>query len=134
MGGFRTILTGLVLTFATAAGALPHSPSERANLFASCAGRLLALEEHQRLTDGPASEETARLRGIFLDLLDAVLPDAQAYGMPKGYEMQWRVMARAEQRSLLSRAAYASDVSARAPAQTAADRHVAVCKAVITGA
>lgn len=134
MGRIRTILIGLVLSAATSAGALPHSPSQQAQVFASCAGRLLALEEHQRLTDGPASEATAVLRNTFLDLLDAVLPDAYAYGMPPGYELQRRVMARAEQRSLLSQAAYATEMAARAPARAAADRHVAVCKALITGA
>jgi hypothetical protein len=127
MGALRTLGAALAALVATQSAALPVSPHERARLFADCAGWLLAVEEHQRIFDGPASEETARRRAEFLDLLDAVLPDAEAQGLPEGTALAWRVTARAEQSALLTRAAFAPDPHARGPALAAAEGRVSVC-------
>ncbi len=127
MGGMRTILVALAVSVASQAAALPHAAHERARVFADCAGWLLALEEHQRLFDGAASERTAAHRAAFLDLLGAVLPDAEAQGLPEGAALSWRVTARAEQGALLTRAAFASEPLARAPADVAARSRIAFC-------
>ncbi len=119
---------------ATAAVALPHSPTERARLFADCAGRLLAEEEHLRLSDGAASETAAARRAAFLDLLDAVLPDARQGGLPDRAALHGRVGARAAQAALLSRAAFAADPLARAPARDAAGARIAACLRLLPGA
>ena len=134
MGALKTFLVATLAVTATSAAALPHSPAERARTFADCAGRLAALEEHQRLFDGPASERTAGLRATFLDLLDAVTPDAVAYGLPPEDTLNRRVAARADHRGLLSRASFATDPLARAPAAEAASRHIAACTRLIPGA
>jgi hypothetical protein len=133
MGALRTLLAALAAFCATPAAALPHSSVERARVFADCAGWLLALEEHQRLFDGSASEVTADRRAAFLDLLDAVLPDAEAQGLPAGTAMSWRVIARAEQAALLTRATFAADPLARAPAETAAAGRVETCLRMLPG-
>lgn len=133
MGALRTLLVALTALSATPSAALPLSSHERARVFADCAGWLLALEEHQRLFDGAASEVTAMRRAAFLDLLDAVLPDAEAEGLPAGQAMSWRVIARAEQRALLSRAAFAGDPLARAPSAAAATARVTSCLRLLPG-
>jgi hypothetical protein len=134
MGALRTLGAALAACVATQSAALPVSSHERARVFADCAGWLLAVEEHQRIFDGPASEATARQRAAFLDLLDAVLPHAEAQGLPPGMAMSWRVTARAEQSALLTRAAFAPDPLARGPALAAAEARVAVCEGLLPGA
>jgi hypothetical protein len=131
MGALRTLGAALAACVATQSAALPVSPHERARVFADCAGWLLAVEEHQRIFDGAASEETARRRAAFLDMLDAVLPHAEAQGLPPGTAMSWRVTARAEQSALLTRAAFATDPRARAPALVAAEAREAACVALL---
>jgi hypothetical protein len=133
MGDVRTILAALAALCATHAAALPPSSHERARVFADCAGWLLALEEHQRLFDGAASEVTASRRAAFLDLLDAVLPDATAQGLPDGTALSWRVTARAEQAILLTRAAFAEDPLARPASAAAAEARVAGCLRLLPG-
>lgn len=135
MSALRTISVAVVAIFCALSGkALPHTSTDRARVFADCAGWLLAVEEHQRLFDGPASERTAAQRAAFLDLLDAVLPDAEAQGLPAGAALSWRVVARAEQGALLSRAAFADDALARAPARAAATARVDACLRLLPAA
>ena len=133
MGALQTTLAALAALGATQAAALPHSSVERARLFADCSGWLLALEEHQRLFDGLASEVTADRRAAFLDLLDAVLPDAEAQGLPAGTALSWRVTARAGQAALLTRAAFADDPHARGPAEAAASARIETCLRLLPG-
>jgi hypothetical protein len=138
MGAMKTILLSIVVLGASQAAASPPAqlspaPHDRARIFAECAGWLLALEEHQRLFDGARSELTATHRAAFLDLLDAVLPDAEAQGLPAGTAMSWRVVARAEQGALLGRAAFAGDAWAREPARSAATARVDGCLRLLPG-
>jgi hypothetical protein len=133
MGILRTVLAALAALGATHAAALPQSSIERARVFADCAGWLLALEEHQRLFDGPASDVTADRRAAFLDLLEAVLPDAEAKGLPSGTALSWRVMARAGQATLLTRATFAEEPHARAPAEAAASARIETCLRLLPG-
>jgi hypothetical protein len=139
MGVMKTLLVSLAALLAAPSEALPPAflspaPHDRARVFADCAGWLLALEEHQRLFDGPASERTAAHRAAFLDLLDAVLPDAEAQGLPAGTALSWRVVARAEQGALLSRAAFADDALAREPARATAIARVEACLRLLPSA
>ena len=133
MGVLRTFLAALGAFLATHAAALPNSAHERARIFADCAGWLLALEEHQRLFDGPASEVTAVRRAAFLDLLDAVLPVAEEQGLPAGAALSWRVTARAGQASLLTRATFADDLHAQSPAEAAATARIETCLRLLPG-
>ncbi len=117
MGGMKTLgatLIGLALA-APAAGAdgLPRSPSQRVELFETCAGRLSAQIEHLWLFDGAAADRVAARRDEFDQLIEAVLPDALDWGMPQTLAMDWRIRAKAAQAGLLSTAAF--DLDPRAP-------------------
>lgn len=123
MGALRTLACTLSLGFALL-GAAPAAIAETdpLRMFAVCAGRLSALMEHQWLTDGPASEETARSRAAMLSLVEAILPPEAA---PRA--LNWRIEAKAAQAALLARATFAADpVAARR-----ADHLVAECLGLI---
>lgn len=106
--------------------------------FASCAGRLSALMEHQWLTNGPASETTGRQRAEMLALLDAIMAPDKARQV-----LNWRIEAKAAHAALLTRTTFGtgaahpdrsgrshrSDHSKRA--QSLATRHVAQCRALL---
>ncbi len=62
MGDLKTFLVAMTLSLPAQAGEMAASfaPVDNQLLqFATCAGRLSALMEHQWLIDGPASERTA---------------------------------------------------------------------------
>lgn len=122
----KTFLLCLVIA-AQGASAAPQSPSERVQLFATCAGRFSALAEHQRLVDGPASEEADARRRAFDDLLSAVMPDALDWGMPGEMALNWRLTAKHAQAQLLSKSAFQSDARVAEISRQAADAFLREC-------
>jgi hypothetical protein len=134
MGGLRTTLGVLLLAGSPAfAGGVPLSPSQRLEVFATCAGRLSALVEHQWLVDPAASDATAAQRDGFGDLVDAVLPDALAWGVPQPMAMHWRVSPKAAQRELLTLASFGTDPGRAARARELAAARLAECDGVLIG-
>jgi len=132
MISLRTLVGGLCVAAGMAqATSLPISPTQRAEVFATCTGRLSALTEHQWMTDGPASEHTAEMRDRFADLLDAVAAEAIEAGLPPGYLMDWRLRAKLVQRDLLSDALFSEDSGRRDRAAKVAETNVATCRALI---
>lgn len=127
---------GLLAALSTAlpAAGLPFSPSERARVFALCTGHYSALVEHQRLFDGAVSEESQERRDLFADMLEAVLPDAVAYGMPAHQAMAWRIEAKAVQAALLSASVFNMVPGRAKPARAVAERNIARCDRLIFGA
>ncbi len=110
MGVWQTLLR--TLTPALIGAALPaFADPDPLRTFAVCAGRLSALMEHQWLTDGPASEATARSREAMLSLVEAVLPPEAT-----PLALNWRIEAKVAQAALLSRATFARDPVAAARA------------------
>lgn len=105
----KTFLIVIGLFCAGAVWALPQSPSQRAQLFATCAGRYSALVEHQRLFDGVASEQAEDQKKIFETLLEAVMPHALAWGMPGHMALDWRLTAKHAQAQLLQKGAFQTD-------------------------
>ncbi|MBL4917272.1 hypothetical protein [Szabonella alba] len=93
-------------------------------LFATCAGRYSALMEFQWLTDGPASEETARRRAAMLDLAGAVTPAAASRRA-----LHLRIEAKAAQSALLHAAHFRADPRATRRAETL----LAGCRALHPG-
>ncbi|ALG89846.1 MULTISPECIES: hypothetical protein [Actibacterium] len=120
----------LILT-APAALALPGSPSQRAEFFATCAGRLAALETRQRATQSPDVGKTEALRADFDLLLEATLPDAVDYGMPPAQATQWRSLGWGEIATLLADADYSFDAGRAARARQMIDRRILDCNALI---
>jgi len=124
----------LSLTAAQApAQSVPRTPAEQVRLFATCAGRLSALMEHQWMVDGPASVRTEELRDGFTALIDATLPDARAYGLPAPYAMHWRLTAKAAQAALLQTARFGTDPRQVMRSAEIAEARVAECTALLIG-
>jgi hypothetical protein len=119
------------LMLAPPAAAAPLTPQEQAQAFADCAGRMTALTEHQWMFDGPASEATARRRDQFADLLDALAPDLGPQSAAR--IMEWRVAARAAQRTLLDLSAFSADPRQRQRADALAKGYVTTCDRLIVG-
>lgn len=129
----RLTIAYLLLCIATSAAAFPVSPAERAQAFATCAGRYSALVEHQRLFDGVLSEQTVERRNTFVLLLESVLPHALEYGLPDTQAMAWRVEAKAQHQRLLSNAVFGIVPERARPARAAAEDHLARCDALLLG-
>lgn len=122
----RTTLLGTALLIQPApSAALSDDP---VRLFATCAGRMSAVMEHQWLTDGPASELSRTLRDGHLALLEASMTADQA-----AKALNWRVEAKAAQAALLSLAAFGPDPTARQRAYARAQALVADCSALLLG-
>jgi hypothetical protein len=116
-----------------AAEGLPQSPSQRLELFETCAGRLSALIEHQWLVEPAASDRTVSLRAEFDALVEAVMPDAVGWGMPAEMPMHWRVAAKAAQADLLATAVFSLDPQRALRARRAAEERLAECDGVLIG-
>lgn len=87
---------------AAAAPALPPTAFQRAEVFATCAGRLSALATFQRATQTGSHSATETLRDNFDMLLEATLPAAMDQGVPVGEETKWQARGWAEVAGLLS--------------------------------
>lgn len=132
MIGMKTLVGGLcVATSMAQATPIPVSPTEQVRIFALCAGRMSALEQHQWMVDGPASEATARLVGAFTDLVDAVAPVAADRGLPEAQAAAWRVEAWAAERELLARSVFGEDARTRDRAASAAEAQLGMCRGLL---
>lgn len=92
-----------------AALALPDRPDERAELFATCSGRLDALATRQRARLEPDAGDSDRLRAEFEMLLDAVMPMAQEAGVVEVQARSWRHRGWREVAYLMATADYNPD-------------------------
>ena len=124
----------LILCAASAAGAdvLPRSPSERIQVFATCWGRYAALADHERVTDGSASDQSVMLQHAFKDLVEATLPAAVDWGMPKRQAHSWQFEARQSTARLLQ-SGTTSDAVRRDIDSSAARAYLAECQGLILG-
>lgn len=123
---FRTTLLGTALLIQPApSSAVTDDPIR---LFASCAGRMSAVMEHQWLTDGPASEVSQRLRDGHLALLEAVVSSDDA-----ATAMNWRIDAKGAQAALLTLATFGATPTVRDRARLQAEALVATCSALLLG-
>lgn len=128
MSGLRTLV---LLLIAGLAGARPAPAAESdARLFASCAGRLSALMEHQWLMADPAAERTAAERAAMLSLVAAILPPGP---VAEAEALNWRVEAKAAQADLLARARFRHDDATAAQAARRSDDLLGACRALLLG-
>ncbi|MFN3824127.1 MAG: hypothetical protein ACK4GW_05025 [Pseudorhodobacter sp.] len=93
-------------------------------VFATCAGRLSAVMEFQWLTDGPASEATARARQSMIALTDAATPTGSE---PRALHL--RIEAKAAQAGLLHAAYFRGD----GRAGDRAEALMAECRGLLLG-
>lgn len=133
---FNTALRGAacLMLMASATLALPGTPWKRAEVFATCSGRLAALAAHQQAMDQPEWMRMAETRETFDLMLDATLPEALAYGVPDGESTRWRAGGWSEVAVLLADAIYSSDTTRAERAQTALRARIGDCTALILSA
>jgi len=136
MGALRTIIGAVFasLCLATPGFCFSLSPQDRLQVFAVCAGRLSALEEQQRMFDGPASERTAAQIRDFEALIEALLPFAVQEGLNGRSVLHWRVDAKMAQAMLLQAAVFGTDPNRADMAQQRADSLLVSCKSLLLGA
>lgn len=128
-----TPLRGVVLSglTATAALALPGTSYERAELFATCAGRMAALATSQRALNHPETGSTEQVREDFDMMLDATLPAALSQGVPPNEPRLWRSSGWSEIASLLADAQYSFDLRRAERAQDALEARIRDCRAIL---
>jgi len=120
MGGLKTplLLPALLCALAAPLPAQAQSdiPDDPLHFFATCAGRMSALMEHQWLVDGPASDLTKARRAAVLDVVASLTPPGQ-----EAQVMAWRVEAKAAHAALLGQSRHGP-----APNQTRAAKRAAM--------
>lgn len=133
MGSFRkhtlgAVLSAAMIPFAAGADDLAPAPPDQLHFFATCAGRLSALMEHQWMFDGPASDLTQKQNQAVVAVLDAITPPGQGPAV-----LGWRIEGKVAHRALLSSAAFGRDPRLTASAARQADDLVRPCTAVLLG-
>lgn len=126
-------LCGMVLLIVTthAALALPGSPSQRAEIFATCAGRMDAMATRQRAERHPEGDVTRRFSTDFDMMLDAVMQAAIDHGMPPQQVVTWRSGGWVEVAHLLSDRYYSNDETRIARANERLSERLAHCRNLI---
>ncbi len=128
MGDLKTFLVAMTLSLPAQAGEMAASfaPVDNQLLqFATCAGRLSALMEHQWLIDGPASERTAKEVAAFSDLVQALIAPDQGRRV-----LALRIEAKVAQRALLMQADFGRDPRLTAHAARRAAELIGACRAI----
>lgn len=122
-----------VLT-ASAATALPGTAFERAEVFATCEGRLSALATNQRALKNPDQRQTEQVRADFDLMLDATLPAAWAQGVPPTQHVQWRSSGWSEIAALLADTYYSVDAGRVRRAEDAISQRIDACQSLLLSA
>ncbi|MEM9551880.1 MAG: hypothetical protein AAGA05_11935 [Pseudomonadota bacterium] len=124
-------VAALLLISACAALALPARSFERAEVFATCSGRLEALAVHDRAYREDNSPEIGVLSSTFTDLLHAVLPDAHEEGVPANQHTLWRVAGWSEVAALLNEVYFTFDAARSMRAANALRERIMQCTELI---
>lgn len=135
MSGLRILaVLGTLVTGPAFAAAMPEDPIELVRGFATCAGRYSAEYEGGQLLTGIDIDESEALRDAFVELVEAVLPDADLGPNPAAIAMSWRIEAKVAHGALLARATYQSTSPHADLALQAASRHMEQCSRLLLGA
>lgn len=116
----------LAAASAAPAAAFTTSGDQQLTFFATCAGRLSALMEHQWTHDTASVDATTAQRSQMIDLVSAVMPDGEGKRV-----LLLRVEAKHAQAGLLHRATINRDASDASWAQTRAEALLAECTSVL---
>jgi len=112
---------------------MPGTPWKRAEVFATCSGRLAALAARQQAERDPASTDTMRQREMFELMLEATLPEAVTYGVPQDEPLRWRSAGWVETAGLLADITYAGDEIRTSRAAAALDARISDCTGLLLG-
>ncbi|MCK0094000.1 hypothetical protein MWU60_00335 [Yoonia sp. F2084L] len=88
------------------APALRAQDNAQLQTFATCAGRLSAVMEHQWMFDGDASEQTKAQRATVLELISAIMEPDMGRQV-----LHWRLTGKQAHNVLLTRATFNQDAS-----------------------
>ena len=127
----RLSLAVLWLVLAAPAAALPVSPSERAQAFAECAGGLSAMSNQITSLPEEDAAKFTRMRDLFDQMLEAVLPSAIDYGMPEFQAANWKFDAWIRSTSIINEASYSFDKGRAERAQAVIEADFQTCEAMI---
>jgi len=127
------VLLALSATIAPAAPAMPGTPWKRAEIFATCSGRLAALAARQQAEGNPDLEATLEHRDMFDLMLEATLPDAVAFGVPESQPVRWRSEGWTETAVLLADISYSFDSGRAKRARAALDTRIGDCRGLLLG-
>ncbi|MGC9370741.1 MAG: hypothetical protein ACP5DX_14475 [Paracoccaceae bacterium] len=132
---FKTALRGAacLTLMASATLALPGTPWKRAELFATCSGRLAAMAAHQQAMDQPGWTATLDRRDSFDLMLEATLPEAIAHGVPRDEAKRWRAHGWTEIAVLLADSSYSFDEGRARRARAALQARIGDCQSVLLG-
>ena len=113
-----------VLSLLPAGAAVAHEST--LHTFASCAGRLSAVMEHQWLMSDAASDRTHAQRAAMLSLVDAIMTPEQGRDV-----LSWRIDAKQAHAVLLTRATFNDDAADAAWALNRAEAELATCTGLL---
>lgn len=116
----------MALLCAPALQAQTADPEQQLRTFATCAGRLSAVMEHQWLFDGPASDITKAQRTTVLELVEAIMPPERGAEV-----LQWRISAKLAQSALLTRATFNEDEEDATWAREQAEQFARECTGLL---
>ncbi|TCP43109.1 hypothetical protein [Rhodovulum marinum] len=131
LGG--ALAAALCAPAALAAPSTPATPWQRAELFATCSGRLAAMATRQHADRDPAWSETAEQRAMFDMMLDATLPSAMDHGVPQDAPLRWRSAGWVEMAGLLADISYSDDPGRMTRARDALTARIGACTGLLLG-
>lgn len=117
--------------FGTSPSALPLWPHQRAELFATCVGRLEALALDHTRVDSDAAERLRGQKQGFEMLLEATLPAALDDGVPEKMPRIWRAGGWSEIAHLLAEMQYSLDQGRADRAEAVLDERLHECEGVL---
>lgn len=123
MSILRTIVFS-VLSLLPAGAAFAHD--NPLHTFASCAGRLSAVMEHQWLMSDPNADRTEDQRAAMLSLVDAIMAPDQGRDV-----LAWRIEAKQAHAVLLTRATFNADRDDATWALQRAQTELAACTGLL---
>ena len=123
MSILRTIVFS-VLSLLPSGAAFAHD--NPLHTFASCAGRLSAVMEHQWLMSDPNADRTEDQRAAMLSLVDAIMAPDQGRDV-----LAWRIEAKQAHAVLLTRATFNADSEDATWALQRAQRELAACTGLL---
>lgn len=121
-------LSSCVLALTLSPGVPVSAQDDLVSTFATCAGRLSALMEHQWLTDTTNADETRARRAQMVDLLHAVTPPGQGRQV-----LSRRIEAKFALAELLTRATFGTAGKETAKAAALVEIHIAACNSLLLG-
>ncbi len=125
MSGLRTC-TAILMLAASPAATFTNATDQQLHFFATCAGRLSALMEHQWTYDTAAVDRTTAQRSAMIDLVTAVMPKDEGRAV-----LLMRVEAKHAQSRLLRRATINRDPNDAAWALSRARSMMTECTSVL---